>query len=50
MSDVPPDPVLEDDVLRNVRETWELIIGDDVGRGFMTFEDREAVEDEEGYE
>ena len=50
MPDVPPGPVLEDDVLRNVRETWERIIGNDVGKGFLNFEDREPVEDEEGYE
>ena len=49
MPDVPPGPVLEDEVLRNVRATWERIVGDDdVGKGFMTFEDRAADVGEEG--
>ena len=47
MSDIPPGLVLEDDVLRSVREAWERIVGDDVGMAFMNFEDREAVEGEE---
>ena len=48
MSDVPPGPVLEDEVLRNVRATWERIVGDDIGQGFMKFEDRQEGEGEEG--
>ncbi len=47
MADIPPDLVLEDDVLRVVRETWERIVGDDAINGFMTFQDREGVEDDE---
>lgn len=48
MSDVPPGPVLEDEVLRNVRAAWERIVGDDddVGRGFMIFEDRQEAGDD----
>ena len=47
MTDISPDLVLGDEVLRNVRETWERIVGDDVGDGFMIFQDREGVEDDE---
>lgn len=46
MADVPPGPVLEDEVLRNVRATWERIVGDDTGQGFMKFEDRQEGEGE----
>lgn len=48
MPGVPPYLALEDDVLRNVRVAWERIVGDEVGRGFMNFEDRETEEGDEG--
>ena len=47
LNEVPPDLVLEDDVLRNVRETWERIVVDDTKEGFMTFQDREGAGDDE---
>ena len=43
MPGLPPDLVLEDDVLKDVRAAWDRIVGEDMGRGFITFEDREAV-------
>ena len=48
MSDVPPGLVLDDEVLRNTRATWERIVGEDIGRGFMAFEDRQMGQGEEG--
>ena len=48
--DVPLSFVLEDDILRDIRDIWENIMIEDPGSGFMTFEDREGVETEEGDE
>lgn len=52
LSQVPPGPILEDEVLRDVRAAWERIVAEDgdgdVGRGsFMVFDDRTEEKDEE---
>ena len=47
MDDIPPELVLEDDVLGNVREIWERIVGDEAEDGFMIFKDREGIEDDD---
>lgn len=41
--DQNPGLALEDSMLKNVRETWEKIVGEDIGEGFMVFEDREGL-------
>ncbi len=41
LPDLPPGLVLEDRLLRNVRATWEKIIGGN-GEGFMQFGEREG--------
>lgn len=42
-----PDLALEDSVLRNVKAAWERIVGEERGDGFMIFEDREGMGDED---
>ena len=45
--DVSPTLVLEDDVLRGVRSTWERITENNGNSAFMTFEDREGMNSED---
>ena len=40
--------VVEDSLLDNVKEAWEKIVGEEKGDGFMVFEDREGISDDEG--
>lgn len=47
LPDLGPDLALEDSVLRNVKAAWEKIVGEDVEAGFMIFEDREGMGDED---
>ena len=42
---LPASFVLEDDVLRNIRKTWESLVGDDIRDGFMTFKQYESDEE-----
>ena len=42
LSDVMPGFVLEDDVLKNVREAYDRIMGVESG-SFMNFDDREGA-------
>ena len=47
LPDLGPDLALEDSVLRSVKAAWERIVGEDVEAGFMIFEDREGMGDED---
>ena len=46
LPDLSPGLVLEDDMLKHVRAAWQRIMGED--EGFMVFEEREGMDDEEG--
>lgn len=38
---------LEDSVLSNVKAAWEQIVGEDTGGGFMMFEDRDGMDEDD---
>lgn len=47
LHDLNPGLALEDSVLNNVKAVWEQIVGEETGGGFMMFEDRDGVEEDE---
>lgn len=48
LPDLGPDLAVDDSLLDNVKDAWEKIVGEEKGDGFMVFEDREGLSDEEG--
>lgn len=48
LPDLSPNLVVEDSLLDNVKDAWEKIVGEEKGDGFMIFEDREGLSDDEG--
>lgn len=48
LPDLSPNLVVEDSLLDNVKDVWEKIVGEEKGDGFMVFEDREGLSDDEG--
>jgi len=41
------DVVFDDQVLGNVRDVWQKIVGEDVGEEFLVFQDREEYPEDE---
>lgn len=48
LPDLSPNLAVEDSLLDNVKKAWEKIVGEEKGDGFMVFEDREGLSDDEG--
>lgn len=48
LPDLGPNMVVEDSLVENVKDVWEKIVGEEKGEGFMVFEDREGISDDEG--
>lgn len=48
LPDLSPNLVVDDSLLDNIRDAWERIVGEEKGDGFMVFEDREGLSDDEG--
>ncbi len=45
LAELSPDLALEDSVLQEVKAAWEKIVGEEVGEGFMLFDDRGGSDD-----
>lgn len=51
LPDLSPNLVVDDSLLDNIKDAWERIVGEEKGDGFMVFEDREGLsDDEDNYE
>lgn len=48
LPDLSPNLILDDSLLDNIKDAWERIVGEEKGDGFMVFEDRERLSDDEG--
>lgn len=48
LPDLSPNLILDDSLLENIKDAWERIVGEEKGDGFMVFEDREGLSDDEG--
>lgn len=48
LPDLSPNLRVDDSLLDNVKDAWERIVGEEKGDGFMVFEDREGLSDDEG--
>lgn len=48
LPDLSPNLILDDSLLDNIKDAWERIVGEEQGDGFMVFEDRERLSDDEG--
>lgn len=48
LPDLSPNLVVDDSLLENVKDAWEKIMGEVKSDGFMDFEDREGLSEDEG--
>lgn len=48
LPDLSPNLIVDDSLLDNIKDAWERIVGEEKGDGFMVFEDREGLSDDEG--
>lgn len=48
LPDLSPNLIVDDSLLDNIKDAWETIVGEEKGDGFMVFEDRDGLSDEEG--